>query len=53
MSEWEVTKRRRREGWVWWHRWKGHRVLKGYALLAPTSVYKCEDCGLIWARSLL
>ncbi len=46
-------KRRRREQWLIWHRMKGHRVIKGFSLLSPMTVYKCETCDMVWTRSLL
>lgn len=49
----DTRKRRKRENFIWWHRMKGHRVIRGYGLLSPASVYKCEDCNRFWNRSLL
>lgn len=46
-------KKRIRERFIWWHRMKGHEVLKGINLLSPSSVHKCMDCDLIWDRSYL
>lgn len=38
---------------VWWRRLKGHSVESGYGLLSPSRVYRCEECELLWYRSLI
>lgn len=48
-----MSERRFREKFIWWHRLKGHSVIKGFGLLSPTSAWKCEECDIVWTRSLI
>ena len=39
--------------YIWWHRLKGHRGIKGYTILCPATVIECIECELVWERSLI